>query len=327
MRKLVIGSNSFSGASYIASLLEAGEDVVGVSRSQEPRQYFLPYKEVASGHFEFHQVDLNKDIEKLQALISKERFDTIVNFAAQSMVAESWDFPDHWFQTNVLSTIRLHDYLRNLNFLDRYIHVSTPEVYGNCEGFVDEDKAFNPSTPYAVSRAATDMSLKTFYDRYNFPVITTRAANVYGPGQRLYRIIPRTILAILSGNPLQLHGGGASVRSFIHMKDVSNATNLLIDHGSVGEVYHISTDEMISIRKLVETICEIMEADFSKHVEIVQERPGKDSAYKLSSKKIRTAVDWEPKVSLVDGLQQCVHWCLVNKDALVQETMHYQHKP
>ena len=81
MRKLVIGSNSFSGASYIASLLEAGEDVVGVSRSQEPRQYFLPYKEVASGHFEFHQVDLNKDLEKLQALISKERFDTIVNFA------------------------------------------------------------------------------------------------------------------------------------------------------------------------------------------------------------------------------------------------------
>ena len=110
------------------------------------------------------------------------------------MVGESWLNPDHWMMTNVVSTVRLHDRLRSFDFLERYVHVTTPEVYGSTEGWVREDAPFNPSTPYAVSRAAGDMSLRTYFATYGFPVVFTRAANVYGPGQQLYRIIPRTIL-------------------------------------------------------------------------------------------------------------------------------------
>lgn len=327
MRKLVIGSNSFSGASYVASLLEAGEDVVGVSRSAEPHSCYLPYKAVKTGNFEFHKMDLNGDLSKLTSLISREKFQTIVNFAAQSMVAESWEFPDHWFQTNVVATVNLHNFLRGCDFLENYVHVSTPEVYGNCEGFVMESQTFNPSTPYAVSRAAADMSLRTFFNQYKFPVMTTRAANVYGPGQRLYRIIPRTIIAILSGEPLELHGAGASVRSFIHMDDVNAATNMIIAKGTPGESYHISTNEMISIRELVKKICDLMNADFDAHVTVVGERPGKDSAYKLSSEKLRSSTGWEPAVSIDEGLKDCVEWALQNKDLLLQEPLKYEHKP
>ena len=114
-----------------------------------------------------------------------------------------------------------------------------------------------PSTPYAVSRAACDMHLKSFYEAYNFPVIFTRAANVYGPGQQLYRIIPRTILSALSGKEMYLHGAGVSIRSFIHINDVVKATLKLAVDGEPGTTWHLSTRESISIRSLVEKICDL----------------------------------------------------------------------
>ena len=221
----VIGSNSFSGASFTDFVLEQGCDVFGMSRSAEPSECFLPYrwgKKAAA--FRFYPYDLNHHLDEIMKVIESERITHVVNFAAQSMVGESWKHPDHWFQTNVVSTVRLHDRLRRLDFLERYVHVTTPEVYGSTEGFIKEDTPFNPSTPYAVSRAASDMSLKTFFDAYKFPVVFTRAANVYGPGQQLYRIIPRTMMFLKTGRKLGLQGGGLSQRSFIHMRDVSDAT-------------------------------------------------------------------------------------------------------
>jgi len=214
---VVIGSNSFSGASFSKSALVGGAEVIGMSRSAEPHMAFLPYKwgRIKSENFSFYQYDLNKNLDSMMDVINKERPQYIVNFAAQSMVAQSWDNPDHWFMTNVVSSVRLHDRLRNCDFLDKYIHITTPEVYGSTEGFIKEDTAFNPSTPYAVSRAAADMSLKSFFDAYHFPVVFTRAANVYGPGQQLYRIIPRTILYIRLGKKLNLHGGGVSSRLYV----------------------------------------------------------------------------------------------------------------
>ena len=141
------------------------------------------------------------------------------------MVGQSWERPEDWFRTNAVSTVILHNRLRQeCDFLTRYVHITTPEVYGSTNGWIKEDTPYNPSTPYAVSRAAGDMSLKTFVDAYGFPAVSTRAANVYGPGQQLYRIIPRTILFIRLQKKLQLHGGGFFERSFIHINDVSDAT-------------------------------------------------------------------------------------------------------
>jgi dTDP-glucose 4,6-dehydratase len=242
------------------------------------------------------------------------------------MVGESWQNPGDWFMTNTVSTVKLHDELRKFDFLNRYVHISTPEVYGSCSGFVNEDFPFNPSTPYAVSRAAADMSLRTFQSTYNFPVVTTRAANVYGPGQQLYRIIPRTILFILLGRKLQLHGGGVSSRSFIHMHDVSDATWRIMKNGQDGQTYHISTNEVISIRYLVEKICEKLNVSFEEHVELVGDRIGKDSAYHLNSKKIRYELEWQDKVSLDKGLDDCISWVKSNLEVLKQEAFDYQHK-
>lgn len=322
----VIGSNSFSGASFIQLALERGSRVVGLSRSDELERAFLPYKWSGHDNFLFHKLDLNSDLDVIMQLLTKERPCYVVNFAAQSMVSESWVNPSDWFMTNVVSTVKFHDKLRKCDFLRRYVHVTTPEVYGSCTGFVREDFPFNPSTPYAVSRAAADMSLRTFHAAYKYPVVSTRAANVYGPGQQLYRIIPRTILFIMLGRKLQLHGGGASTRSFIHIRDVADATWKIMKNGRDGDTYHISTNDVISIRELVERICQKLNVRFDKHVEVVGERMGKDSAYHLDSTKLRTELGWQDKICLDAGLEECICWVQDNFETLKKTPYDYIHK-
>ena len=178
---LVIGSNSFSGAHCVEALLRSGSTVVGVSRSREAHPAFLPYRGNGSGigRFQFHQLDLNQHMAALRQLLHEFQPEYVINFAAQGMVAQSWEHPHHWYQTNVVAMVRLHETLRELEGLKRYVHVSTPEVYGSCEGLVTEGQPFNPSTPYAVSQAACDMSLLAYHQAYAFPVVFTRAANVF----------------------------------------------------------------------------------------------------------------------------------------------------
>jgi len=323
---LVVGSNSFSGASFADYALSQGVRVIGTSRSAEPIDAFLPYKWHDHANFEFRQLDLNKDLPAIRDLLHEVKPTYVVNFAAQSMVGESWANPGDWFMTNAVSTVKFHDELRKCDFLKRYVHITTPEVYGSCSGFVKEDFPFNPSTPYAVSRAAADMSLKTFRAAYNFPVVSTRAANVYGPGQQLYRIIPRTILFILLGRKLQLHGGGVSTRSFIHIRDVSDATWNIMKNGRDGDTYHISTNEIISIRDLVEKICNKLDVSFEKHVEVVGERLGKDSAYHLDSTKLRTELGWQDRIALDQGIDECIDWAKTNFEALKATPYDYIHK-
>jgi dTDP-glucose 4,6-dehydratase len=323
---LIIGSNSFSGATFADFALQQGDRVLGTSRSHEPIDAFLPYKWHDHANFKFYPLDLNKHLAEITALMHEVKPAFVVNFAAQSMVGESWHNPGDWFLTNVVSTIKFHDELRKCDFLKRYVHVSTPEVYGSCSGFVDEEFPFNPSTPYAVSRAATDMSLRTFRSAYNFPVVTTRAANVYGPGQQLYRIISRTILFILLGKKLQLHGGGVSTRSFIHIRDVCGATYKIMQNGQSGDTYHIATSEVVSIRALVERICSKLEVKFEDYVELVGERMGKDSAYHLDSTKVRKELGWQDHISLEQGLDECIAWVKNNFDVLKAQPYDYQHK-
>lgn len=326
-KMVIIGSNSFSGASFVDYALDKDVEMIGMSRSAEPVNALLPYKWRDHQKFNFKQLDLNHDLDEIMTVIKDVKPDYVVNFAAQSMVAESWKSPTDWFMTNAVSTVKFHDELRKCDFLKRYVHVSTPEVYGSCSGFVNESYPFNPSTPYAVSRAAADMSLRTFFNAYQFPVVTTRAANVYGPGQQLYRIIPRTILFIMLGRKLQLHGGGVSTRSFIHMKDVSEATWRIMLNGNNGDTYHISTDEVVSIRDLVERICQKLGVSFDEHVEVVGERLGKDAAYHLESKKLRKELDWKDHVTLDQGLDDCIAWVREHFDELKAQPYDYSHKP
>lgn len=326
----VLGSNSFSGSHFVAYALGQGAEVIGISRSAQPSPAFLPYSWSANGppqHFAFHQLDLNRDLDAIMEALHGFRPDRVVNFAAQSMVAESWQNPDHWMMTNVVSMVRLHERLRRLPGLRTYVHVSTPEVYGSCQGLIAEHTAYNPSTPYATSRAAADMSLMSYFRNHGFPVVFTRAANVYGPGQQLYRIIPRAILFFLTGRKLQLHGGGHSIRSFIHIRDVAEATFLAACKGTPGSIYHLSTPRSLSIRQLVEMIAGRLGVPFESSVEVVEDRPGKDPSYLLDSSKALRELGWQSRIDLEEGIDQTLAWVRDNLDELLEQPLDYIHKP
>ena len=298
-----------------------------MSRSLQPVEAMRPYAWVEnSQQFKFFQIDLNEDLQELIGLIARERYKKIYNFAAQSMVGQSWDMPEDWIRTNVLSFNILINRLANFDFLERYVHVTTPEVYGNTQGFIKEDAVFNPSTPYAVSRAAADMTVNCFHNHKGFPFCGTRASNVYGPGQQLYRVIPKAVYSILSGQKMTLDGGGVSQRNFIHINDVSSATLKIMEHGKDGEYYHISGLEVISIKQLVEKICFIMGVSFEDHVVLGEERIGKDKFYKLDSKKIINKLGWRDEVDLDDGLVSVIDWAHKYWDRLKNSQPFYVHK-
>ena len=327
-RFLVIGSNSFSGAHFVKYLLDRGHDVIGTSRSAEPDAVFLPYTwQPGSGTFAFHAVDLNTQLDQLVELANASKPEYVVNFAAQGMVAESWKTPEDWYQTNVVGQVKLHDRLRKLPFLKKYVHVTTPEAYGSTDGWIKENFHFAPSTPYAVSRAACDLHLMSFFNAYGFPVCFTRAANVYGPGQQLYRIIPRAMLFARLGKKLELHGGGHSIRSFIHMQDVADATYRIAVDGTAGESYHISNEDSISIRGLVEKVAGLTSVPFENLAVVSEDRLGKDQAYLLDSSKLRDRLGWSPRVSLDQGLAETLAWIDTNLARLATLPQNYIHKP
>jgi dTDP-glucose 4,6-dehydratase len=314
----------------VAHAVACGHEVVGVSRSAELDAAFLPYRwgsRENQARFSFQQMDLNEHAEQIAHLARDRDLPFVANFAAQSMVAESWLTPAHWYQTNVVANVRLHEELRKWDGLKKYLHVTTPEVYGSCSGVVKEDAPFNPSTPYAASRAACDLHLMTFFKRYQFPVVFTRAANVYGPGQQLYRILPRAALFSGIGKKLPLHGGGHSTRAFIHGDDVASASLAILEAGTPGEVYHLSTDRFISIRDLVAMVAQKTGSSFERLAEVTEDRPGKDAAYLLDSSKAKRQFAWNPRIGLEEGVDSVIRWINGNLSVLRGLPDHYIHKP
>ncbi|QNI41219.1 GDP-mannose 4,6-dehydratase [Synechococcus sp. A15-28] len=323
---LVIGSNSFTGAHYCRECIKRGYNVIGISRSAEPPIEFLPYK-WDKKDIVFEQVNLNHDEEILKNIINKYKPEYVVNFASQGMVAQSWRTPEDWYQTNVVAQVKLHDILRQTEGLEKYVHISTPEVYGSSEGkWQKENENYKPSTPYAVSRAACDLHLKSFLNAYNFPVVFTRAANVYGPGQQLYRIMPKAILCSLTGARMQLHGGGKSKRSFVYIDDTVRATRLIMERANPGSIWHISTNEIISIKELVMRIFKRTGGSFEKCVEVTDERLGKDDTYLLKTDKLRIEMEWKDECNLEAGIDKTIIWVRENLNSLIKMSWEYSHK-
>jgi len=324
---VVLGSNSFAGSQLVDCALNNGHSVVGINRSVEQSELFLPYKKNKhSASYDFHQLDVNNDLPDICELLNAEKPNIIVDLAGQGMVAESWDAPEQWYQTNVVSKVKLHQFLLKKPWLDKYVRVSTPEVYGSQQDPISESKIYHPSTPYAVSHSAIDMSLDVFHKQYKFPVIFTRFSNFYGPGQQLYRIIPRTIIYALTGKTLQLHGGGTSVRAFIHGRDVGNALLKSADNGKIGEVYHFSTSEFISICDLVKLIFKQLDLPFEKHVEVVADRPGKDANYLMNDSKAQQSLSWSAQIELETGIAETIAWVKKNLAEIQTLPLSYQHK-
>ena len=324
---IVVGSNSFTGSHLVKRLLRNGHDVLAISRSEQPDQVYLPYLDGhANKNFKFEKININTDLKRLSMLVNSFKPNYVVNFAAQSMVGQSWESPLDWFNTNVLGTIGLIDLVRDLNSLSLFVQISTPEVYGSVLYPVKEDQIFSPSTPYAVSRASSDMYLLALGKVKNFPFLITRSSNVYGPGQRLYRLIPKLITKIRKGEKFQLEGDGSSLRSFLYIDDVTSGIIKAINLGSIGQTFHFSTSEQVSIISIVKKICYYMGVDFDNNVEYVPDRVGKDMVYNLDSSKANTLLNWKSKISLTQGIEKAVSWVENNYDTLSNHSDTYIHK-
>jgi len=325
---LIIGSNSFAGSDFIDFLLNKNLIVFGVSRNKENNIQHLKYKKNKNiKKFNFYKINLNnkKDILKLIKIIKKNKIDFIVNFAAQGMVAESWISPQDWYHTNVVSNSVLIRELSKLK-IKKYLNFSTPEVYGNTPSLMKENFIFSPTTPYAISRSAQDLNLLAYYKTYNFPVVFTRAANIYGPYQQSFRIVPKIIISILTKKKIPIHGKGDTLRSFIYMNDVSRALyKILLDKNNIGETFHISSKKFISIMELTKLINRLMNVKFN-NIYHVKERDGKDLKYTLDSKKIRNYYSWSEKIHLEKGIINTINWIKKNINYFKKVNLEYKHK-
>ena len=327
MKVVVLGANSFSGQDFIDMLLDDPlYTVIGVSRSAERSALALKYKTRSDlSRYHYHRLDMNRDGGDLLALLDRERPEAVVNFAAQSEVAPSWDHPEHWFQTNTVALAKLVNHLRKQTYLKRYLHVSSPEAYGTCVGRVTEATPMNPSTPYAASKAAADFLLKTYATQFGFPLLTVRATNVYGARQQLFKIIPRSAIYLKMGKPIELHGGGRAVKSYIHIHDVSCGEKLILERGRVGEIYNLSPDSGVAVRDVVRLICDRLGKRFEDITRAVDERPGQDAAYVIDSTKARTELGWQPEVPLETGLGEVVDWVNGYWSDIQNQPLEYRH--
>ena len=326
-RVVVLGSNSFSGSDFVDLLLEDPQnEVVGISRSPEKDPVFLPYKQKVNSNFTFHQMDLNQDTLKIIDLMDSFQPDYLINFAAQSEVAPSWKYPEQWFQTNVVSLAKFINKIKDREYLKKYIHISSPEVYGSCVGTITESAPLNPSTPYAASKAAADLFLFTLLKNYNFPLVMIRSTNVYGAHQQLFKIIPKSIILIKLGKKIPLHGGGEAIKSFIHIRDISKGELAALDKGKIGNIYHLSPEQGHSVKEVVSKICALMGKEFLECTEIVEERLGQDAAYVIDSTSARSELGWRPTVTLDDGLNQVINWVDDNWTTIQKYPYEYIHK-
>ncbi len=326
---LVLGANAFSGQDFVDLLLDdPANRVIGVSRSPERSSLFLRYRTRESlDAYRYHQLDMNRQMPEILALLDQERPQWIVNFAAQSEVAPSWEHPEHWFQTNTVALSLLINHLRRRDYVERYLHVSSPEVYGTCEGTVAEDAPFHPSTPYAASKAAADLLLSTFRSQFDFPLLTVRATNVYGARQQLFKIIPRSAIYIRQGRRIPLHGGGVAVKSYIHVRDISRGELAILQEGTPGAIYHLSPDEGIAVRRVVEAIAQQFGKTLDEVADIVDERPGQDAAYVIDSTRARQQLGWAPQIGFTEGIDDVVRWVEEYWQEILQQPLDYQHKP
>lgn len=322
---VVIGSNCFTGSHIVDALLDAGHSVVGISRSMQASPLYLPYAKRDLSRFTFTQVDITTQMASLLKLLDRLRPARVINVAALSEVALSNDRPVEYFQTNTMAVVELVNHLRQQSWLEQYIHISSAEIFGPCEHALDESAPFSPSTPYAASKAAADMFINTMIARHNFPATLIRSTNVYGQHQQLFKIIPRTAIFIRLGRTLQLHGGGTSMKSFIHIRDVVDGLMLALEKKALG-TFHLSDPSDTTVRQVVEKVCDAMDTPFEKAVEVTGERPGQDSRYWLDCARAKRELGWQPRVDFDAGVKETVAWVNANWEEIQHEPLEYIHK-
>lgn len=307
---LILGSSSFAGASMVNFLLKKKEySMIGTYRKKKIKQY-LPYLNNTNlKNFKNFKIDFTKNPQYLIKVLKRFKPTYIIDFASICMVNESWKNPDVYFKINVLYRSQIIKYLCNNTFLKKYIYISTPEVFGSSKKFISEKNGmFDPSTPYATSKLSTEMLLKNYSRHYNLPLIITRFSNFYGPGQPLYRLIPKIISCIDKHKKFPLQGSGKSKRNFIFSKDFCSGIYKTLKKGKIGQVYHFSGKTFYSVLEIIKLICELKSYKISKLLSKSKERVGQDTIYKLQSSFTIKSLSWNPVYSLKKGLNEVINY-------------------
>lgn len=269
----------------------------------------------------YHEVHCKiQDVSLINKILESFDVDTVVHFAAQSHVQDSFSDPLKYTEDNVVGTHRLIHTCHHYGKIERFIHVSTDEVYGQSllsdENSKREDYVLEPTNPYAATKAAAEHIVKSYYLSYKFPVIITRCNNVYGPNQYPEKVIPRFILQLINGKPCTIQGSGEQVRSFIYVSDVVRAYELLLLDGTIGEVYNIGCDDELSVNTVHQILNTVMydeEIIRDKLPAItIADRNFNDQRYFISTEKIN-ALGWKPTVDFTDGIRKTIDYYSFNR--------------
>lgn len=324
---VVLGKSSFSGNDFVDLLLkETDWDVLGCYRHRRQGCFLHNYTAAQLNRYGWCEADLNVNLPRVLEWLDALQPDYIVNFAAQSEVAPSWEHPGDWFQTNCVALAKLVNHLRKQTYLKKYLHVSSPEVYGNWSGKANVQQPINPSTPYAASKAAADMLLSCYQRQFGFPLVTVQSSNVVGARQQLWKLVPYCFLRIGRGEKLKLHGDGSSVKSWINVRDVSHGELAILERGRIGETYILAPDRGYSVREMVTRIAALEGKTLEEVAEWGPERPGQDANYSFDSTKARTELGWTPKITLDETLHDVQAWVKANWDELQKQPQEYEHK-
>ena len=312
MRYFVTGGAGFIGSNYVEHLFRSVEDMTGVTifdkftYAANPKNYreFVGDSRLSVIKGDICDYDL---LEK-----SMEQHDFVVHFAAESHVDRSIEDASAFVETNILGTLRVLEASRKVG-IKTVIHVSSDEVYGSLrEGSADETFSLEPNSPYAASKAASDLLARSYFVTHGLDVRTTRCCNNYGKNQFPEKVIPVFINKLSSGNKLPIYGDGRNVREWIHVSDHVRGIQTVLEKGKPGEIYNIGTGIRLSNNDLANQILALMNIDENMKI-YISDRQGHDFRYSLNSSKIGK-LGFLAKVPLDRGIEDTIEWYASNFD-------------
>jgi dTDP-glucose 4,6-dehydratase len=265
----------------------------------------------------------------MRKIVKEENVHYIINFAAESHVDRSINNPNIFCETNITGTQTLLNIARENEQLEKFIQISTDEVYGSLnfdEPSFTEETPLSPNSPYSASKASADLLVKAYFKTYDLPINVTRCSNNYGPYQFPEKLIPLMINNAMNDKEMPIYGKGINVRDWIYVKDHCDAILKVIQEGEPGEIYNIGGDSEISNIALVKKLLKLLNKPESL-ITFVKDRPGHDLRYAIDHSKITKELGWEPTIDLEEGLKKTVKWYQTHeswlKNVITKEYLNY----
>ncbi len=303
---LITGGAGFIGSAFTRLVVKNGYKPVIIDKLTYAGD-LARLKEI-KGKYKFYKADIC-DKDKIGQIFKKESPEIVIHFAAESHVDRSIQDAAPFIETNIKGTQVLLDCSRKYNVM-RFIHISTDEVYGDIAvGKFNEKSALKPNSPYAASKAAADLLVKSYIRTYNFPAIIVRPSNNYGPWQYPEKFIPRAILTVIKNQKIPVYADGKNVREWLYVEDCAEGIYQVMKKGKIGEAYNLGSCLEKQNIQVAKSILKAMEAG-NDRIEFVKDRPGHDIRYSIETKKINREVNWRSKVDFENGLKLTVDWCV-----------------